>query len=118
VSGPLDLGVEDHFVVQHDPAVGPHADYISRPAWIEAEVVAVAQLVVGDGFERLFREAEALLDGDGCPQHAVIDEAGVRDVDATTDLIAPILITGNIVRLAKEREAITGLIFEPSLGCL
>jgi hypothetical protein len=66
----------------------------------------------------LFREAETLLDGDGCPQHAVINEAGVPDVDATTDLIAPILITVNIVRLAKDREALTGLIFEPSLGCL
>ncbi len=52
--GLLDLGVDDHLLVEHDPAVSPHADHVARSSRFVAEVPAVAEeLVVGDGFERL-----------------------------------------------------------------
>jgi hypothetical protein len=52
--GLLDLGVEDHFVVQRDSAVGPPAHDVAGSSRVVAEVATVAQqVVVRDGLEQL-----------------------------------------------------------------
>jgi hypothetical protein len=89
-------------VVQRDPTIRPHAHDVAGPSRVVAEVLPVAEeLVVGDRFEWLF-EAVLFFDPERFAQCSVINETGVPDKHATADLIAPILITANIVRLAIE----------------
>jgi hypothetical protein len=90
-------------VVQHDPAVSPHADHVAGPSRVVAEVLAVAeQLVVRDGFIWSLGEAVLFFNADCFAKCTVVNEAGISDKHTAADLIAPILKTANIVRLSVE----------------